>query len=58
MVVVDRGQDHYVLAVRDAGGDPARALVHVKEAFAEQGAEPAVPASALARLTGWRSPAR
>ena len=43
MVVVDRGQDFYVLAVRDAGGDPARALVHVKEAFAEQGAEPAVP---------------
>ena len=51
MVVVDRGQDFYVLAVRDAGGDPARALVHVKEAFAEQGAEPAVPVSAIAKLT-------
>jgi aspartyl-tRNA(Asn)/glutamyl-tRNA(Gln) amidotransferase subunit B len=51
MVVVDRGQDFYVLAVRDAGGDPARALIHVKEAFAEQGAEPAVPVSALAKLT-------
>ena len=51
MVVVDRGQDFYVLAVRDAGGDAARALVHVKEAFAEQGAEPAVPVSALAKLT-------
>ncbi|HEX4983002.1 MAG TPA: Asp-tRNA(Asn)/Glu-tRNA(Gln) amidotransferase subunit GatB, partial [Ilumatobacteraceae bacterium] len=50
-VVVDRGQDHYVLAVGAAGGDPARTLVHVKEAFAEQGAEPAVPASALAKLT-------
>jgi aspartyl-tRNA(Asn)/glutamyl-tRNA(Gln) amidotransferase subunit B len=51
MVVVDRGQDFYVLAVRDAGGDPARALVHVKEAFAEQGAEPAVSVSAIAKLT-------
>ena len=29
----------------------ARALVHVKEAFAEQGAEPAVPAADLAALT-------
>ena len=39
-VVVERGQDDYVLAVAAAGGDAARALVHVKEAFAEQGAEP------------------
>ena len=30
---------------------PARALVHVKEAFAEQGSEPAVPAADLAALT-------
>ena len=51
MVVVDRGQDAYVLAVGDGGGDPARALVHVKEAFAEQGAEPTVPVAALAKLT-------
>ena len=29
----------------------ARALVHVKEAYAEQGAEPAVPAADLAGLT-------
>ena len=50
-VVVDRGQDGYVLAVAAAGGDAARALVHVKEAFAEQGAEPAVPAADLAALT-------
>ena len=28
-----------------------RALVHVKEAFAEQGAEPAVPVSAVTKLT-------
>ena len=36
-VVVERGQDDYVLAVGAAGGDAARALVHVKEAFAEAG---------------------
>jgi aspartyl-tRNA(Asn)/glutamyl-tRNA(Gln) amidotransferase subunit B len=46
--VVDRGQDDYVLAVGDAGGDMARALVHVKEAFAES---PQVPAADLAALT-------
>jgi aspartyl-tRNA(Asn)/glutamyl-tRNA(Gln) amidotransferase subunit B len=50
-VVVERGQDRYVLAVGDAGGDAARALVHVKEAYAEQGPEPAVPAADLAALT-------
>jgi aspartyl-tRNA(Asn)/glutamyl-tRNA(Gln) amidotransferase subunit B len=51
MVVVDRGQDDYVLAVGSAGGDVARALVHVKEALAQQGADPAVPAADLAALT-------
>jgi aspartyl-tRNA(Asn)/glutamyl-tRNA(Gln) amidotransferase subunit B len=50
-VVVERGQDGYVLAVAAAGGDAGRALVHVKEGFAEQGAEPAVPAADLAALT-------
>ncbi|MFM7126593.1 MAG: Asp-tRNA(Asn)/Glu-tRNA(Gln) amidotransferase subunit GatB, partial [Actinomycetota bacterium] len=50
MVVVERGQDDYVLAVGDAGGDVGRALVHVKEAYADQGAEPAVPAEDLAGL--------
>ncbi|MET0147308.1 MAG: Asp-tRNA(Asn)/Glu-tRNA(Gln) amidotransferase subunit GatB [Ilumatobacteraceae bacterium] len=50
-VVVERGQDDYVLAVAAAGGDPARALVHVKEAYAEQGSLPAVPAADLAALT-------
>jgi aspartyl-tRNA(Asn)/glutamyl-tRNA(Gln) amidotransferase subunit B len=49
--VVDRGQDHYVLAVAHVGGDPGRALVYVKEAFAEQGPEPTVPATDLAALT-------
>lgn len=50
MVVVERGQDDYVLAVANAGGDAARALVHVKEAYADQGAEPTIPAQDLAGL--------
>ncbi len=50
-VVVERGQDDYVLAVGSAGGDVGRAVIHVKEAFAGQGAEPAVPAADLAALT-------
>lgn len=49
--VTDRGQDTYVIAVADAGGDAARALVHVKEAFAEAGADPLVPAGDIAALT-------
>ena len=51
LVVTDRDQDAYVLAVADAGGDAARALVHVKEAFAEQGEHPVIPAADLAKLT-------
>lgn len=51
MVVTERGQDDYVLAVGHLGGDLARALVHVKEGFADQGPEPAVPAQDLALLT-------
>jgi aspartyl-tRNA(Asn)/glutamyl-tRNA(Gln) amidotransferase subunit B len=50
-VIVERGQDQYVLDVLAAGGDGARALVHVKEGYAEQGAEPIVPAADLAALT-------
>jgi aspartyl-tRNA(Asn)/glutamyl-tRNA(Gln) amidotransferase subunit B len=50
-VVVERGQDDYVLAVADAGGDPGRALVHVQQAFAEEPPVPAVPAGDLAALT-------
>jgi aspartyl-tRNA(Asn)/glutamyl-tRNA(Gln) amidotransferase subunit B len=50
-VVVERGQDGYVIAVAAAGGDAARALVHVKEAYADQGAAPHVPAADLAALT-------
>jgi len=51
LVVTDRDQDAYVLAVAAVGGDAGRALVHVKEAFAEQGARPRVPAADLAKLT-------
>ena len=51
MVVVDRGQDDYVLAVGAAGGDVSRALVHVKEAFADEAGRPSVPAGDLATLT-------
>jgi aspartyl-tRNA(Asn)/glutamyl-tRNA(Gln) amidotransferase subunit B len=51
MVVVERGQDEYVLAVAAAGGDVTRALVHVKEAYADQGPAPTVPAADLAALT-------
>ena len=50
MVVVERGQDDYVMSVGEAGADVARALVHVKEAFAEQGASPMVPAADLAQM--------
>ena len=51
LVVTDRDQDAYVLAVAGAGGDAGRALVHVKEAFAEQGERPSVPVADLAQLT-------
>ena len=50
-MVTHRDQDAYVLAVAEAGGDAGRALVHVKEAFAEQGERPTVPAGDLANLT-------
>jgi aspartyl-tRNA(Asn)/glutamyl-tRNA(Gln) amidotransferase subunit B len=51
LVVTERGQDEYVLSVAQAGGDAGRALVHVKEAFAEQGDDPPIPAADLAKLT-------
>ena len=50
MTVVERGQDVYVAAVASHGGDAGRALTHVKEAFAELGASPAVPPADLAAL--------
>ncbi|MEK7411267.1 MAG: Asp-tRNA(Asn)/Glu-tRNA(Gln) amidotransferase subunit GatB, partial [Actinomycetota bacterium] len=50
-VVVERGQDDYVLAVAEAGGEARRALVYVQQSFAEAGATPLVPAKDLAALT-------
>ena len=50
-VVVERGQDDYVRAVADAGGDAARALTFVQQGYAEAGPTPAVPAADLAALT-------
>ncbi|MAT05904.1 MAG: Asp-tRNA(Asn)/Glu-tRNA(Gln) amidotransferase GatCAB subunit B [Acidimicrobiaceae bacterium] len=51
VTIVDRGQDAYVFAVVDAGGDVGRAVVHVQQAFAEFDAAPPVPAGDLAALT-------
>lgn len=50
-VVVERGQDDYVLSVAQAGGDAGRALVYVQQSFADAGASPRVPAEDLAALT-------
>jgi aspartyl-tRNA(Asn)/glutamyl-tRNA(Gln) amidotransferase subunit B len=51
VVVVERGQHDYVAEVARAGGDPVRALVHVQQAYADEGAAPRVPAADLAALT-------
>ncbi len=50
-VIVERGQDEYVLSVEQSGGDISRALIYVQQAFADEGAAPRVPASDLAQLT-------
>ena len=50
-VVVERGQDDYVAEVIRAGGEPGRAVVYVQQAFAEEGAQPRVPAADVAALT-------
>ena len=50
-VIVERGQDDYVLSVEKSSGDVARALIYVQQAFAEEGAAPKVPAKDLAELT-------
>jgi aspartyl-tRNA(Asn)/glutamyl-tRNA(Gln) amidotransferase subunit B len=50
-VVVERGQDDYVLSVDQAGGEAGRALVYVQQSFAEAGASPRVAAKDLAVLT-------
>ncbi|MFM8506442.1 MAG: Asp-tRNA(Asn)/Glu-tRNA(Gln) amidotransferase subunit GatB, partial [Actinomycetota bacterium] len=46
-----RGQDAYLAEVAKVGGDAARALVYVQQAFAEEAASPRVPAGDLAALT-------
>jgi aspartyl-tRNA(Asn)/glutamyl-tRNA(Gln) amidotransferase subunit B len=50
-VIVERGQDDYVAAVAKVGGDPARALVYVQQAFADEPASPRGPAGDVAALT-------
>lgn len=50
-VVVERGQDDYVLSVAQAGGEAGRALVYVQQAFADEGSSPKIPARDLAALT-------
>ena len=50
-VVVERGQDDYVLSVSAAGGEAGRALVYVQQGFAEAGPSPRVPPSDVASLT-------
>jgi aspartyl-tRNA(Asn)/glutamyl-tRNA(Gln) amidotransferase subunit B len=49
--IVERGQDEYALAVVEAGGDAGRTVVHLKEAFADLGPEPDLPATDLAGLS-------
>jgi len=48
--IVERRQDDYVVAVAEIAGGADRVLIHVKEAFSEQGSEPTVPAADLAAL--------
>jgi aspartyl-tRNA(Asn)/glutamyl-tRNA(Gln) amidotransferase subunit B len=50
-VVVERGQDEYVAEVSSAGGDPAKTLIYVLQAFSEIGAKPSIPAADIAALT-------
>lgn len=50
-VVVERGQDAYVAQVAQAGGDAAKTLIYVLQAFAEIGYQPTIPASDIAALT-------
>ena len=50
-VIVERGQDDYVLSVGEVGGDVARALVYVQQAFSEEPSTPRIPAKDIAALT-------
>ncbi len=51
IVIVERGQDDYIHAVVAAGGDASKALVFVQQAFADETAQPRVPAKDIAMLT-------
>ncbi len=51
IVIVERGQDDYIHAVVAAGGDASKALVFVQQAFADETAQPRVPAKDIATLT-------
>jgi aspartyl-tRNA(Asn)/glutamyl-tRNA(Gln) amidotransferase subunit B len=51
VILVERGQDGYAFDVEAAGGDIGRAVVHLKEAFADAGDEPTLAAADLATLT-------
>ena len=51
IVIVERGQDDYIHAVVAAGGDASKALVFVQQAFADESAQPRVPAKDIAMLT-------
>ena len=51
IVIVERGQDDYIHAVVAAGGDASKALVFVQQAFADETAQPRVPAKDIAALT-------
>ncbi len=50
-LLVERGQDDVVLAVLDAGGDPARTLVHAEHNLVRDGEVVPVDPAALAALT-------
>jgi aspartyl-tRNA(Asn)/glutamyl-tRNA(Gln) amidotransferase subunit B len=49
-IAVERGRDELVLAAVDAGGDPARVLIHVEHNLPPDGHDPVTPSS-LAALT-------
>ncbi len=50
-IVVERGQDAFISEVAQVGGDAARALIYVQQAFAEEPAVPRVPAGDIAALS-------
>ena len=50
-IVVERGQDAFISEVAQVGGDAARALIYVQQAFAEEPAVPRVPAGDVAALS-------